>query len=167
MTAGAILGLAYVLQMVAGYLLRDVMGGFMGTVLNLLGFGAIVAVLLFFGRRSAGIRDVEGAGYSYGAAFGFSLLVLMLAGVMVGVCQWVLQNVVDPVYYNAIYQKSLESMIAVGKMSDDQQQIMRQSAQIMRSVWGMIGASLLSMLLQGGLVALLTAAYVKRPAQRP
>lgn len=194
LTGAAILGGAFVVQMVLGYLLRNVESMTSGLALNLFGFAAIVWVLVFFGHRAARIAMGEGVDttaesganlnptlesgtgfgstlrgggggrevFSYGAAFGFSLLVLVFSGAIVGVCQWVLQNMVDPTYYAMVYQNSLKAMIAVGKMDAQQIEIMKRSSELMRSIWGMIGASAFSMLLQGGLVALLTAAYVKR-----
>lgn len=161
LTGAAALGGLYGVQVVLGYLLRQWSGGgVVGTLLSLYGFGVIVFGLLFFGRRAERIRNVDGGGYSYSEGFGFSLLMLLFSGVIVGVVQWFLQNVVDPAYYSEIYRETLSGLTQ--GMSPEQIKAARGSLDIMKSLGGMIGSMVFTMLMLGGLVALGTSAMIKK-----
>lgn len=163
LTAAAVLGLLYSLQIVMGYFCRHIDSQVVGTLLSLYGFGVIVWSLLFFGRRAEKIKNTDGAGYSYSEAFGFSLLVLVISGIIVGFVQWFLQNMIDPIYYTEIYKQTLTQMTK--GMSPDQIKMAKSSLDIMKSVWGMIGSMIFTMLMLGGLVALGTSAMVKKGPQ--
>lgn len=163
LTAAAALGLLYGVQIVVGYLCRSFDSTVFGTLLSLYGFGVIVWSLLFFGRRAERIKNTDGAGYSYSEAFGFSLLVLVLSGIIVGFVQWFLQNVIDPVYYTEIYKQTLTQMTK--GLSPEQIKMAKSSLDIMKSIWGMIGSMIFTMLMLGGLVALGTSAMVKKGPQ--
>lgn len=160
LSAAAVLGLLYGVQIVLGYLARHAESNVVGTMLSLYGFGVIVWVLLFFGRRAERIKNVDGVGYNYSQAFGFSLLVLVLSGIIVGVVQWFLQNVIDPVYYTEIYKQTLTQMTK--GLSPEQIKMAKGSLDIMKSIWGMVGSMIFTMLMLGGLVALGTSAMVKK-----
>lgn len=161
LTAGFVLGVLYAAQGFLSYVFYGNM--LMGWLTSILGFAAIIWVLVYYGRKAAEIKDVDGVGYTYGQAFGFSLLVLLLSGVIVGFSQWLLQAVIDPEFYAIIYRETTEKMLSMMKNPTDEQiTAMKQSVQRMQDMWYVIGASMFSMCMLGGLVALGTSAVVKR-----
>lgn len=161
LTAGFVLGVLYAATTFLSYVFYG--NVIMGWICSIAGFGAIVWSLLFYGKKTAALKDVDGMGFSYGQAFGFSMLVLLLSGVIVGISQWTLQNVIDPVFYDQLYKTAIEEMVAkVPSAGADQIKMMKESQDMMRQMWAVILASMLSMALLGGIVALATSAAIKR-----
>lgn len=161
LTAGFILGILYSAQTFLSYAFYG--NKITGWIASLIGFASIVWVLINYGKKAAAIKDPEGMGYSYGQAFGFSIIVLLLSGIIVGISQWLLQNVIDPEFYAKLYKEAAEQMVTLmPNASDEQIKAMQASQQMMRQMWAVIGASMISMLMLGGLVALATSVVIKR-----
>lgn len=160
-----ILGVIYTGVLFLDYAFRDMVGGMLNWILSFLSFAAIVASVIYFGREAAAIKDVDGAGYSYGAAVWFAIRMLAISGIIVGIGQWVLQNVVDPEYYEKLMRKSLEMLLVqTPGLSESQVEMFQKTQEIARSLWGMVMANVLSMILLGGVVSLVTSVVVKRKA---
>jgi len=165
LTGALVLGLLYAVQLVLSYVFKDGGPKVISWLLSVYGFAAIAWALFHYGKRASKLELYRTKGFSYGAAFGFSMLILIISGVLVGVAQWILQNVIDPEYYAQMYRRSMELIIqTTPSLSDKQIEAMKTGQEITRSIWGMIGASMMTMILLGGLIALITSAVIKRPA---
>lgn len=161
LTAGLVLGVLYA---AAGFLTYATYGNSaMGWIISVLGFAVIAWSLYYYGKKVAVITDVDGMGFSYGKAVGFSIMVLLLSGVITGISQWLLQNVIDPEFYAQIHREALENVIKLMPSATDEQiAASKKSLDMMHQIWYVIGASMLSMVLLGGLVALITSVFVQR-----
>ncbi|MEG2494674.1 MAG: DUF4199 domain-containing protein [Mucinivorans sp.] len=163
LTGGFVVGLLYSVQIFVTYFLNG------NTSLNWLfvmyGIAVIAYCQIYFGRRVANIKDTMGAGYSYVSALGFSVKMMLLSGFVVGFMGWLLQNVIDPAYGDLLMKEAVRQAIAImPSASDAQIDQVRQMSSMIMSVWGMIGASMFSMLINGTLVGLITSAFIKRQA---
>lgn len=148
-----------------GYVFKDNTSGIIAFIMFLYSFGAITWPLVYYTRRAAQIKDYNGRGFSYGQAFGFSMLTLLLSGIVIGISTWVLQNVIDPEFYNNLNQKSTEIILSALKTPTDEEiEAIKRSQDMMRTIWGTIFGSTLAIAMMGGVVALGTSAFAKRSA---
>lgn len=162
MTGGLVLGLALFAVLGLQYLLRGVVEGsaLWAGLLSLAPFGAIVAVQVVYGRRAAALRRF---GFTYGRAFGFEVLVCLLSGIVYGAGYFLLAEVVDPVYFGRTLEQVVAIYLRSGLMTVEQA---RQAMELMHSLPAVICATMLAMVLQGGFVALFTAAIVRHRDDR-
>lgn len=161
LTAGFVLGLLYSVQIfVAYYLNGDSSYNWLFFIYGIL---VLVYCQTYFGRRAAALNDTAGGGYSYLQALGFSIKMLLLSGLIYGFASWLLSSVIDPEYGELLRRIMLEKALEMAPNSTDEQiEIMRATSNFMTGVWGMMFSSMFSMLLNGGFVALVTSAFIKR-----
>ena len=161
LTAGMALGLALFAVMALQYLLHDA-GPLLATILSFANFGVIVAVLIIYGRRAAALCPPDPAtrpnGFSYGRAFGFSLLVSLLSGIVYGAGYYLLVEVVDPQYFAEAMKRGAEAYVSSGLMTAEQVQA---GMALMHNLFVVIFANMIAMLFQGGFIALFTSAIVR------
>lgn len=161
LTGGMVLGLAMFVIMVLQYLLRDV-GGFLVGLLSFAGFAAILVVLIIYGRRAAALCPPDPLlrpnGFSYGRAFGFSLLLSMLSGIVYGAGYFLLTEVIDPHYFGQAMDQVAEMYVSSGLMTAEQVQA---GLALMHNLFVVIFANMVAMLFQGGFLALFTSAIVR------
>lgn len=161
LTGGMVLGLAMFVIMVLQYLLRDV-GGFLVGLLSFAGFAAILVVLIVYGRRAAALCPpdplLRSNGFSYGRAFGFSLLLSMLSGIVYGAGYFLLTEVIDPHYFGQAMDRVAEMYVSSGLMTAEQVQA---GLALMHNLFVVIFANMVAMLFQGGFLALFTSAIVR------
>lgn len=162
LTGGMVLGIVMVVILVLQYLIRNQEAGFVGALLSFANFAAVVAVLIVYGRRVAALYEAHPLGFGYGRAFGFSLLLSMLSGIIYGAGYFLMAEVVDPAYFGAVQQKVLEIYAEAGKMTNEQVDMMREAMGLMHNLFVVIFSYVFVMLFQGGFVALFTAAIVRR-----
>lgn len=162
LTAAFVLGVLYAAFNFVSYAFYG--NAIVGWLSSLAGFGVILWSLVYYGRRAALLKDVDGVGFTFGQAFGFSIMVLLLSGVIVGIGQWLLQNVIDPTFYDKLYKDALEQSIKVlGNSADDTQiESVRRTHDMMRQPLVVVFGAMLSMGLMGGLVGLAASAIIKR-----
>lgn len=161
LTGGMVLGLAMFVIMVLQYLLRDV-GGFLVGLLSFAGFAAILVVLIVYGRRAAALCPPDPLlrpnGFSYGRAFGFSLLLSLLSGIVYGAGYFLLTEVIDPDYFGQAMNQVAEMYVSSGLMTAEQVQA---GLALMHNLFVVIFANMVAMLFQGGFLALFTSAIVR------
>lgn len=162
LTAALVLGVLYTAFTFLGYVFYG--NAIVGWMVSLASFGSILWSLVYYGKRAAVLKDVDGVGFTFGQAFGFSIVVLLLSGVIVGIGQWFLQNVVDPEFYDQLYKQTLENTIKMmGSSANDVQiEAARQTQELMRQPLAVVFSAVLSMGLMGGLVGLAASAIIKR-----
>ena len=140
-TGGLYLGLALVAVMVISYLGR--MDATLSWVPGLLNFAALVLFILFYARKVS--HYYASTGFYYPQSLAFILKMMLFAGVLAGVGQFILQNYVDPGYYTSVIETTL-----------------KESGFKEEALSGAI-----SMLLYGGMIGLVVSAFVKRPPAAP
>ncbi|WP_297626163.1 DUF4199 domain-containing protein [uncultured Rikenella sp.] len=157
LTGGLVLGLALFAVMGLEYLLRGVraQAGWVGLLLAVAPLAVLVAVLVIYGRRGAALR---GARFTYGKAFGFSLWICLLSGIIYGTGIFLLLEVVDPVYFGRTFEQALTVYLQAGMLTVQEG---RELMELMHSLPFMVVSGILAMVLQGGFVALFTSAVVR------
>lgn len=100
-TGGLYLGLALVAVMVISYLGR--MDATLSWVPGLLNFAALVLFILFYARKVS--HYYASTGFYYPQSLAFILKMMLFAGVLAGVGQFILQNYVDPSYYTSVIDR--------------------------------------------------------------
>lgn len=157
LTAGLILGVLYSAFSMLPYLFSGATWAV--TLFYIGGFGVIAWGLFFYGKKAADIKDLDNAGYSYGQAFGFSVMALALSGVIIGLSSWLLNCVIDPAYFEAEFQKNLS---AQPNLTDEAITAAMKMRDYMQNPIILVLASTISMIFMGGIVALITSALVSR-----
>lgn len=124
--------------------------------------GAAIALLIYYGRRAAQIKDPTGElGFSFGAALGFSVLCSLGASVVLGGLTWVLNNYVSPQTIFAMIDRNREMVFAsIPTMTEP---LYVQMTQIVYfSLLWLWFKSLLTMFIICGMAGMISAVYVKR-----
>ncbi|MBD9135635.1 MAG: DUF4199 domain-containing protein [Alistipes indistinctus] len=157
-TGGLYLGLALVAVMVISYLGR--MDATLSWVPGLLNFAALVLFILFYARKVS--HYYASTGFYYPQSLAFILKMMLFAGVLAGVGQFILQNYVDPGYYTSVIETTLKES---GFKEEDINLTMETG--VMRNPIVMALSGAISMLLYGGMIGLVVSAFVKRPPAAP
>lgn len=160
LTGGMVLGLVLFGIMLLQHVTRF-MGREVNTVLSVLSFGATVAILVIYGYRAARYclpDKLHPGGFTYGRAFGFSLLVSLLAGIICGAGYFLLTEVIDPVFFGEMIQQFAEMYVSSGWMDADQA---KEMIALAHNIFVVILGNMVVMLLKGGFVALFTSAFVR------
>lgn len=161
LTSGFVLGLLYAVQIFGAYYLNGESS--YNWLFFLYGILVLAYCQIYFGRRAATLKDAVGGGYSYIQALGFSIKMLLLSGLIYGFASWLLSAIIDPAYGDLLRRMAMENAMKMAPNSTDEQvEIMRATANFMTGVWGMMLSSMLTMLINGGFVALITSAFIKR-----
>lgn len=168
MTAAMVMGLGMFVVMFLQYLLRDA-GGMLGVLLSFANLAVVVAVLIIYGRRAAALCPPDPQrrpnGFTYGRAFGFSVLVSLLSGIIYGAGYFLLTEVIDPQFYGDTINEVAKLYVSSGLMTAEQVQA---GVALMHNLFVVILANMIAMLFQGGFVALFTSAIVRyRPNNFP
>lgn len=129
----------------------------MGMIAELLRFGVIFTVIFYTGRRNAALSGAEG--YPYGRAVGYVFALMLFAGIVAGVGEFLMANFIARDYYDALYATQISAMVAVNpaiaQMSD---QIIRMLA----NPFVLILGSVFNYVIKGGVLGLIFAAVVKK-----
>lgn len=152
-TGGLWLGLALSAITLFGYFTRFRLS--VSWVTGLLNFVALAGFILAYGRRMAAHYG-PALGYSFAQSIAFTLRLMLFAGVIAGLDQFVMQVYVDPEYYREVFDATAE---AVGTSVDE-----GQMESVLHNPIAMAFSGILSMLLYGGLAGVVLAAFLKRPA---
>jgi len=158
-TGGLWLGLALCGVSVLSYLGR--MDESLSWMSSLLNFLLLAGFILFYGRRMSAFCGAQG--YTFLQSFGFSLKMMMFAGILAGLGQFIMQTYVDPQYYRDL----IESALRESGFSQAQIDLTMEVAIDQRNPFLMIISGAMSMILYGGLIGLLVALFIRRPSEPP
>lgn len=172
LTGGLVLGLILTGIAFLQYFTRNQGPGLLQSILAMADFAGAVAVLVVYGKRVS-TKYAEAyptMGFSYGKAFGFSLLLVMLSGVIYGMGYYLLTEVVDPGAYGELKQAVITGAMEIyEKMPNFTPEQIETSGRMLNFMFhnllGNVIVYTLAMLFQGGFVALLTSAIVRRQPQ--
>lgn len=160
LTGAMVVGLLLALQVVLAYALPKESVWAWPTLL--LGVAIYAAGQLFYGRRAALLRATETGSYSYLSALGFTLKMMLLAGIVVGVANWLVVGVWHPeLGAELAKQSAAQSLAMFSDPTPEQVATAGTMARAMVSVWGLVLVSMGSALLNGGLVGLVTSAFIQ------
>ncbi len=158
-TGGLWLGLALCGVSVLSYLGR--MDESQNWMISLLNFLLLAGFILLYGRRMSAFCGAQG--YTFLQSFGFSLKMMMFAGILAGLGQFIMQTYVDPQYYRDL----IESALRESGFSQAQIDLTMEEVIDLRNPFLMIIGGTMSMLLYGGLIGLLVSLFLRRPAEPP
>ena len=159
LTGGLVLGIALFLWDLIGYWLNLPMAasGFASVVQ----FALLIAGIIYFSRRIRAFRG-ESIGFPYGTAFGFIMAMMLFTGMIYGIGQYFLQVVIAPAYFNEVFEVTLWD----SSFSEDliEQTLAMKQSPFMKNPVIYIFSGLFTMCIYGGLIGLIAAALMKRPA---
>ncbi len=157
-TGGAVLGGLLGAILIAGYCLADY--PVVAALCSLFDFSAMVLVAYFFSRRYGALRGRYGLSFAQG--FGFIILLMFFAGLIYGTVAFFMMSQIAPDYYNAMFQKAIEQWTA----SETERTEMKAGVRaMMDSPVFIISVSVLSVMLYGLFIGMLTAVFTKRPPE--
>lgn len=152
---GMAIGLALVVVLVVAYLGRlDVAISWVSGLANFL---VLAAGIVFFAKRAAKIKAAEG--FSFGQSMSFIIKMMLFAGFIAGLGQFVMQNYVDPEYYKEIVELALVN----AGLSDAQIEEGMKGMDLLKSPIMMIFSGAINMIIYGGLIGVLVSIFVKTP----
>lgn len=155
--AGAfILGILYSFINVADYAF-GVIGG--RWLFFIYGISVIAFTQIRFGRRVAASRRAD-IGFGYGKALGFVVLMSMLSGVIVGIVEYFIQNVIDPEYGEAIFKQAWQQLSSMIPSATEQE--LTDAVSITKSIWAMIFGGIFMCAINGLFVGFFSSVFVKR-----
>lgn len=120
----------------------------------------IVALLYTFGKQAAAIMD-KGDGYSFGKAFGFAMMTSLCAGFVAAFFAWLLMSVIDPTMSSKLINATYEQAELMN-LDEAATEMAVKTTTFFTSFGGMVMSNILSMVISGGLLGLITSALVKR-----
>lgn len=155
-TGGLYLGLIFVVIQFLGYGLRSSQSS--AWLPGLLNFAALLTIPYIYAHRMAVARGA--AGFTYGQSIGFILRMMLFAGILSGIGQFVLQNYIDPRFYLEQFELALQKQ---GFSESLTEQIM-SNIWILKNPFMMISSGILGMLIYGGVIGLFVSTFVRRPS---
>lgn len=159
-TGGLILGLAFIVVMIIGYIGElDLTQAWITGALN---FAALIAVIFIYAKKMSYIHGDNG--FSYAQSMGFILRMMLFAGIIAGVGQFIIQNYVDPEYYRDIFEAALLNQGLPENLTEE----VRNSMWVLKNPILMIFSGMINMIIYGGLVGVVISAFVKKlPKPQP
>ncbi len=159
--AGGILGLAYLIVVIIGWLTRlDLSSN--AWIMAGLTYLTIAVCEFYFARKRAGLFG--GRGFTYGQSMGFIMSMMLFAGFLTGVITLLMHKVVAPEYYREILDVAIDKQL--GTLQDSDPENFEHAVSIMEKMYHnpimITVSSIFSMLLAGGLIGLLVSIFVKR-----
>jgi len=157
MTMGLITGLALIIYTLLLYATNNLLKqNFLLGILNYI----ILITGIVVGTRS--FRDQSLGGYiSYGKALGYGVLTCVFTGVVFGIFNYLLYEVIDPGLMEQSMKIIQEEMLNRG-MSADQVEAMTQMQSRFRTPFMMLIGSIFSYSLLGLIFSLITSAFLKK-----
>ncbi len=129
-------------------------------------FVLVFALIYYTGRRNAALTGAEG--YPYGRAVGFIFAMMMFAGIVAGVGEFLMANFIAREYYDALISAQFETLLqAYQNSSAMQDQLLAGRDMAMRWMANplvLIFGSVFNWVVKGGFLGLILAAFVyKKP----
>jgi hypothetical protein len=137
--------------------------GKMNWAVELMHFAVICPLILYTGFRNARLSGPQG--YSYGRAAGYVFAMMMFAGIVWGVGQFLMVNFIARDYYDAIMSANLEAQLAqlAGSPQYDQMlPIFEKISRLSTNPIFLILNCTLTLVFKGGFLGLILAAFVKK-----
>ena len=139
--------------------------GSMSWVAEFMRFVLIFAIIFYTGRRNAAIAGAEG--YSYGRAVGFVFAMMMFAGIVAGVGQFLMSNFIARDYYDVLNAAQSEAILRMYQGTPMESQMVSMGDQMVRMLSNpflLIFGSVLNFVGKGGFLGLILCAFVtKKP----
>jgi hypothetical protein len=154
---GSILGAALFVMGLVSWALK-IEQNEMGWAKELLHFVVICPAILYTGVRNARLSGP--AGYPYGRAVGYIFAMMMFAGVVYGIGQFLMVNFIAREYYDAIMETGRAAL-------DAYRNTPQYDMMVSMTRWGtnpivLIISGVLEMVVKGGLLGLVLAAFFKK-----
>ncbi len=134
-------------------------GGFRELVLLVV----FVSVILVSGRRNAALAGPEG--YPYGRAVGFVFAMMMFAGIVCGVGQFVLTNFIARDYFDALNASRMDAALTMYQGTPMYEQVLAgrdMAVRWMANPIFLIFGSVLELVFKGGFLGLILCAFLKK-----
>ena len=157
LTGGLVIGVLLFVWDLIGYWLNMPLNG--SGIASFVRFVILAGGIVVFCRRIRAFRGPE-LGLSYGTAFGFILAMMLFTGIVAGIGQFFLQVVIAPDYFDEVYEMTLLNA-AIPENLVEQMLALRP---MMKNPVVMILSGIFNYVIYGGLIGLIAAAFLKRPA---
>jgi hypothetical protein len=139
------------------------LGGERNWVAELVRFGVILGVILYAGRQN--VRLAGAAGYPYGRAVGWIFAMMMFAGIVAGVGEFLMANFIARDYYDQMAAAQLEGILKVYQGTPMESQMITagdQMARMLSNPFVLIFGSVFNWVIKGGFLGLIVAAFIKK-----
>jgi divalent metal cation (Fe/Co/Zn/Cd) transporter len=122
-----------------------------------------ISVILVSGRRNAALTGSEG--YPYGRAVGFVFAMMMFAGIVCGVGQFVLTNLIARDYFDAFNASRMDAALAMYQSTPMYEQVLASrdiAVRWMANPIFLIFGSVFELVFKGGFLGLILGAFIKK-----
>lgn len=135
----------------------------MNWAIQLMHFAVICPLILYTGFNNARLCGPHG--YSYGRAVGYIFAMMMFAGIVAGVGNFLMTNFIARDYFDGIMATQLEKMLAVYQGTGMEAKMYEMSDRIARLLTNpivLILNSVFDLVIKGGFLGLILAAFIQK-----
>lgn len=162
MNWGMICGVAlFVISLISWVLKLEV--NKMNWAAELMRFAVIFVLILYTGRRNAAMTGSEG--YPYGRAVGFIFAMMLFAGIVAGVGQFLMANFIARDYYDALNAAQFETALRMYQGTPMEVRISEMGDQMVRMLanpFVLIVSMVANFVIKGGFLGVIMGVFIKR-----
>jgi hypothetical protein len=159
---GMITGLVlFLITILSWVLTRD--AGKPASWMEFVRFVAVLAILIYTGRQNARLSGPEG--YPYGRAVGWIFAMMMFAGIVAGVGDFLMANFIARDYYDGLNAMQAEAIMKVYQGTPMESRAVAMGDQMVRMLsnpFVLIFSNVINWVMKGGFLGLIVAAFVKK-----
>ncbi|MCD8185211.1 MAG: DUF4199 domain-containing protein [Rikenellaceae bacterium] len=161
LTGGLVLGVALFFWDLIGYWLDLPLKN--SGIASLVQFILITGGIVYFSRR---MREFRGPalGFPYGSVFGFTMALMLFTGMVYGVGVFFLQVVIAPGYFVELFEMALVNSSLSEAMIEQTLDMRESMSALMKNPIVYLFSGIFTMVIYGGLVGLIAATFIRRPA---
>ncbi len=131
----------------------------MGWPIELMHFAVICPAILYTGFRNARLAGPQG--YPYGRAVGYIFAMLLFTGLIYGIGRFLMVNFIAREYYDAINANAMQVMVDAYQGSPIADQVASMYRWMTNPIF-LIVVGILEMVIKGGVLGLVLAAFFKK-----
>jgi len=161
LAGGVVLGVILFIWDLIGYGMDMPMKG--SGMTSFVQFILIAGGLIYFCRRMREFRGLA-LGFPYTTVFGFVMAMMLFTGVVYGVGSFFLQVVIAPGYFDDVFETMLLNSSLNETLVEQTLEMRETMSSVMKNPIIYAFSGIFTMCIYGGLVGLIVAAFIKRPA---
>lgn len=153
---GGIIGLA----LMASMLINEFSGHRLAILKGAIDFCVLVGFIYVFARRRSQIYG--SSGFSFAQSIGYIILMMVFAGVITGVAEYLAVNFISPVYYEEAFGVAFESNPLIAANIEMYESSLEVIDELLKNPVIYIVGGVIGQIIYGGIIGLFVSAVIKR-----